>query len=240
MTVTAFAEKDLTLYGGQDPRSAPLYTYPEAARATGIPVSTLRAWTVGQAYRRKNDRGFFEPVIGRPSGEGARLSFTNLIEAHMLRPLRTVHEVKLSAIRQAVDIAERQFGISHLLVSPDLRASPGELFLDRYTHFLKLSNAQQLAMRSILDQFLERVVFDESRLPAEFFPFERSPRNSGRRVIAVSPYVAFGNAVIQRVGVSTQAIVQRIELGEPTEFVMQDYGISEAELEEAILYEAAA
>jgi uncharacterized protein (DUF433 family) len=240
MTVTIFEDKDLTLYGGQDPRLAPLYTYPEAARATGIPASTLRAWTVGQTYRRKNDRGYFEPVIGRPSHDDARLSFTNLIEAHVLRALRTVHEVKLSAIREAVDIAEREFGITRLMVSPDLRASPGQLFLDRYTHFLELSAAQQLAMKSILDQFLERVVFDASRLPAEFFPFERSPRNSGQRLIAISPYISFGSAVIQRVGVSTHAVVQRIELGEPADLVIADYGLTGAELEEAILYEAAA
>lgn len=240
MTVTLLDKKDLSLYGSHDPRDEPRYSYPESARATGIPSSTLRAWTAGMSYGRKDDKSYFQPVISRPSESDPRLSFTNLIEAHVLRALRTVHEVKLSYIREAVDLAEREFGMSRLLISPDLRASPGQLFLDRYTHFLELSDAQQLAMKSILDQFLDRIEFDAGRLPFEFFPFGRSPRNAGERIISVSPYVSFGDPVIQRVGVSTRAIVKRIEVGESAEDVMRDYGLNESEFEEAILYEAAA
>lgn len=230
----------LELYGGTDPREAPLYSFPDAARATEIPASTLRSWVVGQAYDRKHDRAYFEPVISRPSKDDPRLSFTNLIEAHVLRALRRVHEVQFSAIRQAVDIAEAQFGIRRLLISPDLRTSAGELFLNRYTHFLELNEGQQLAMKSVLDQFLERVEFDESRLPFEFRPFERSPRNAGAEMVAISPFVGFGRPLLRKSGVSTRAVVQRIEAGESLEAVMTDYGLDESEIEEAILYEAAA
>lgn len=232
--------ENLELYGGRDPREAPLYSFPDASRATEIPVSTLRSWVVGQAYERKHDRAYFEPVISRPSDGDSRLSFTNLIEAHVLRALRTVHEAKFGAIRQAVDIAQEQFGIRRLLISPDLRTSAGELFLARYTHFLELNEGQQLAMKSILDQFLERIEFDESKLPFEFRPFERSPRNAGAKIVVISPFVGFGRPLLQRSGVSTRAVVQRIEAGESPEAVMADYGLEEAEVEEAILYEAAA
>lgn len=231
---------DLELYGGVEPRDQPWYTYPEAARATGIPPSTLRAWTLGQRYRRKHDRAFFAPVIARPSESDARLSFTNLIEAHVLRALRTVHEVKLNYIREAVAIAEEQYGIQRLLISPDLRTSAGQLFLDHYTGLLELSRAKQLAMREVLTQYLERVQFDESQLPVEFHPFARMPRNTNQEIISLSPYVSFGRPLIRRVGVSTQAIVQRLEAGEPGEEVELDYGLEHEELEEAILYEAAA
>jgi len=232
-------DKALELYGGEDPRDQPAYSFPEAARATGIPATTLRAWIAGQSYPRKHDRGFFQPVIRRPSPEDPRLSFTNLIEAHVLRALRTVHEVSLAHIREAADIAGQEFGIDRLLVSPDLRTSAGQLFLDRYTHLLELTPGQQLAMRSVLDQYLERVEFDVSRLPAEFFPFERSPKNFGCRIIALSPFISFGKPILRRTGVSTRAVVQRLHAGESVETVMADYDLSEAELEEAILYEAA-
>jgi len=231
---------DLELYGGEDPREQPWYTFPDAARATGIPASTLRSWVVGQTYARKRDRGYFEPIIRRPSCDDPRLSFTNLIEAHVLRALRTVHDVVLDHIREAIDLAEREFGIERLLISPDLRTAAGQLFLDRYTDLLELTSAQQLVMRSVLEQYLERVRFDESRLPAEFTPFERSPRNQGRRFIALSPFVSFGKPILKSTGVSTQAVVQRLEVGEPIDVVMADYELSEEEIEEAVLYEAAA
>ena len=232
--------KDLELYGASDPRDQPWYTYPEAARATGIPVSTLRAWTVGQEYRRKGDRGFFRPVIARPSDSDPRLSFTNIIEAHVLRALRTVHEVKLGYIRGALEVAEKEFGIDRLLISPELRTSAGQLFLDRYTELLELSKGKQLAMRGVLGEYLKRVHFDESRLPVEFLQFPRMPSNTTRDLISLSPYVSFGRALIRRLGVSTQAVAQRLEAGEPAEDVMEDYGLSDEELHEAVLYEAAA
>jgi len=217
-----------------------MYTFPEGSRATGIPASLLRAWIIGQAYERKHDQAYFEPVIRRPCEDDSRLSFINLIEAHVLRALRTADRVSLSCIREAVDLAEREFDIERLLVSPALRASAGRLFLDRYTHLLELTEAQQLAMKSVLEQFLERIEFEDSNLPAEFLPFERSPKNFGRRVIALSPFISFGRPVVRRTGVSTRAILQRLEAGESTAAVMADYRLEEAEIEEAILYEAAA
>lgn len=237
---TALQPRDLRLYGDEDPREQPRYTFPEASRATEIPTSTLRSWVVGQAYRRKQDVAFFEPVIERPDPDDSRLSFANLIEAHVLRALRTVHDVKLSAIREAVTIAEEEFGIQRLLVSPALRTGAGKLFLDRYASLIELSPSRQFALREILVEYLERVKYDESKLPAEFYPFERSPRNRGARVILLSPFISFGRPVIRRRGISTRAIVQRLDAGEDVAAILEDYGITEPELEEAILYEAAA
>src|ERR1700737_3342979 len=102
------------LYGGVDPRDLPRYSYPEAARATGVPASTIAAWVRGQEYALKKGRGFFRPVIERP-GDG-QLSFYNLIEVPVLRSLRTKHAVKLEHVRQAAEVAERKYKIPKLLL----------------------------------------------------------------------------------------------------------------------------
>src|SRR4051812_45177993 len=96
-----FAANDL--YGGKDPRDLARYSYSEAARATGVPASTIASW-VKTKPARKVDGGFFRPVIERP-GEG-RLSFYNLIEVHVLRSLRTKHSVQLEHVRRAAEVAE--------------------------------------------------------------------------------------------------------------------------------------
>jgi len=231
---------DLTLYGGRDPRDAPRYSFPEAARATGIPVSTLRAWTVGQRYRRKDDLGFFEPVLQRPNASDNRLSFFNLIEAHVLRALRTVHDVDLGKVRYAIQLAEQDLGTTRLLLDRRLKTAGGTLFFDRYTELLELSPSQQIAMRTILDAYMQRVAYDDSKLPAEFFPFEHVPENADRKVIVIAPFISFGRAILRRTGVSTRAIVQRLDAGETLADLLNDYGLTEAELEEAVLFEAAA
>lgn len=137
-------------------------------------------------------------------------------------------------------IAERRFGVDRLLIRPDLRTSAGELFLDRYTELLELSGAAQSVMRVMLVDYLERVSFDKARLPVEFRPFSRKLTVAGRDLISLSPYVGFGRPLIRRVGVSTRAIVQRLDAGEEAEDVLRDYGLKRDELEEAILYESAA
>ncbi|MFO8182865.1 MAG: DUF433 domain-containing protein [Candidatus Aegiribacteria sp.] len=228
------------LYGGVDPRHLPRYSFPDGARATGIPVSTLRAWVVGQSYNRTYDEGYFEPVIDRPSEQDSRLSFANIIEAHILRALRTLHKVSLRHVREAIDIAEKEFGIDHLLISPDLRTSAGQLFLDRYTHLMELSPAKQYAIKGVLKEYLSRIEFDESKLPYEFQPFERSHGHLVSPIISLSPFISFGRAIIRRAGVSTLAVYKRIESGEDPKAVMDDYGLEEYEIEEAILYESAA
>lgn len=237
---TAVLPQDPSLYGDHDPRERPLYTFADASRAADVPASTVRSWIVGQRYRRKDDMGYFEPVIERPESEDGRLSFANLIEVHVLRALRTVHDVRLDSIREAVRIAQNELGIDRLLIDHRLKTSARKLFLDRYTDLLELSPSRQIAMRRILDLYLERIDYDPSRLPVEFYPFEKSPRNAGRKVISISPFVSFGRPLVHRCGVSTRAIVQRLDAGEAEDAVLQDYGLEEAELEEAILYEAAA
>src|SRR4026209_204828 len=73
---------------------------------------------------------YFEPLIARPSSGDPRLSFSNLVEAHVLRSLRTKHEVPMSAVRVALDYAGSAFRIERLLLSDELRTAAGTLFIE--------------------------------------------------------------------------------------------------------------
>jgi uncharacterized protein (DUF433 family) len=133
-------------------------------------------------------------------------------------------------------MAQREHGIKRLLISPELRAGPGHLFLQQYGRLLELTPARQLAMEKIVEQFLERVNFDE----AQFFPIERSLGGRGGKLILLTPFVAFGRPVISRVGVSTQVIAERVNAGEERATIIRDYDLHDVEFDEALLYEAAA
>ena len=227
---------DLSLYGGVDPRDLPRYTYPESSRATGVPVSTVAAWVRGMPYTRSGKTRFFQPVIERPDPNDPRLSFNNVLEVYVLRALREVHEVKLDKIRQAIQIAREEEGVDRVLIDPQLRTTGGDLFLNHYLELVTLSHSRQMAMRAILQAFLQRVAPDRSWLT----PQARNPNLSGSSPVFVSPFVSFGNAIIQRRGVSTNVIASRLNLGESRQDIVEDYELTEDEFEEAILYEAAA
>lgn len=202
----------------------------------------MRAWIKGQRYTwGEDEESFFEPLIQRPSSEDYHLSFTNVVEVFVLRALRTVHDVPLQRVREAIRIAEEELGVQRLLANPRLlRTSDRKIFLDRYANFLELSPSRQYAMKSVLDQYLDRVEWDESEFPVWLYPFPRSPENKGERVIAVNPFIAFGRPILRRTGVSTAAIRQRLDAGESAETLIEDYGVTRQEIEEALLYENAA
>jgi uncharacterized protein (DUF433 family) len=226
------------LYGGSDPRELPRYTRPEAERATGVPATTIAAWVRGYSYSRKFDRAHTEPVICTPD-ESGRLSFNNLIEVHVLRSLRVRHDVRLDRVREALRVAEDRFGIQRLLISEQLRFEAGRLFLDHYGVVSELTRSEQIGIRGILDAYLRRIDFGEAGLPKDFHPLERVSE-TGRKLILVSPLIAFGRPIIKRLGVSTHAIADRLNAGESEDSVMGDYGLEPDELREAAAYESAA
>ena len=222
-----------------DHRDQPAYGLAEAARYLKLPPATLRAWTFGRPYPTSQGQGRFRPLIRPASNRPPLLSFLNLIEAHVLRALRTEHGVPVKAVREATRFAERALQIDRLLLSPELRAEAGCVFLVRYGELINLSASGQLAMRHLLEAHLKRVVW-ENRFPVRLHPFVLGDAVDAPMPIAIDPRVAFGRPVITSRTISTAAIVGRIDAGEGVADVAADYEISQEEVEHAVLYERAA
>lgn len=199
----------------------------------------MRSWVRGRTYRKSEGRGHFKPLIQPPTVDPVLLSFDNLIEAHVLRSLRTEHGVPLDAVRQALEYAQAELGIERLLLREDLCTDAGEVLLDRYGQLLSLSRSGQIAMREVFEQHLRRVEWDISHLPIRLYPF-LSTAATVEKPVAIDPRIAFGRPVVLSTGVSTRAIAERIDAGEDVAELSVDYGMSEAEVRQAVLYERAA
>jgi uncharacterized protein (DUF433 family) len=221
-------------------RDSAAYTLAEAARYVRLPAATLRSWVLGRQYPTAGGSGDFPPLIRPASKQPPWLSFSNLIEAHVLRSLRTEHGVPVKALRKALAYAERTLGIDRLLLRPELRAEPGKVFLDRYGELIELTASGQLAMRRLFADHLERVEWDSSRFPVRLYPFLSTSAPSDERPIVIDPRIAFGRPVVLRKGISTSTIAERVDAGESVRDVAADYGLGPAEIEQAIVYERAA
>jgi uncharacterized protein (DUF433 family) len=230
----------IDIYGGRDPAELPLYSVRQAARYLHLSPTTLRSWVQGRAYPTTGGTGFFQPLLQRPSPSNPRLSFDNLIEAHVLRALRADHGVSMKAVRTALDYAQKAFGIDRLLLREELRATPGQVFLDRYGELINLSRAGQLALSKVLGSYLTRVDRDLRGLPARLFPFSSRHPGDAPKVIAIDPRISFGRPVIARRGISTAVLAERLDAGETVADLALDYDLAESEVEEAIVYERAA
>jgi hypothetical protein len=119
-------------------RDTAAYTLAEAARYLRLPAATLRSWVLGREYPTAQGGGAFPPLIRPASKRPPLLSFPNLIEAHVLRSLRTEHGMPVKALRSALAYAEKTLGIDRLLLRPELRATAGKVFLDRYGELIDL------------------------------------------------------------------------------------------------------
>jgi uncharacterized protein (DUF433 family) len=221
-------------------RDIAAYTLAEAARYLRLPGATLRSWVLGREYPTADGSGQFPPLMRPVSRRPTVLSFSNLVEAHVLRSLRTDHGVPVKALRSALAYAERTLGIDRLLLRPELRTDAGRVFLDRYGELIELSASGQLAMRRLFVEHLKRVEWDSSRLPVRLYPFLSAAAPSEERPIVIDPRIAFGRPVVQRKGISTSVIAERVDAGESVADIAADYELDPPEIEQAILYERAA
>jgi uncharacterized protein (DUF433 family) len=223
-----------------DIRNQPAYSVAEAARYLKVAPATLRSWFVGRPYPKGTGTAHSSPLIRPVKNPPPTLSFWNLIEAHVLRSLRTDHGVKMDALRRAIHYAQQTLKIERLLLSPELRTDAGKLLLDRYGQLIELSASGQVAMRRLFDQHLARVQWDEWKFPVRLFPVTSGDVIGAAKPIAIDAHIAFGRPVLAEKGITTGAIVERIDAGESVADVAEDYALSENEIVEAVLYERAA
>ncbi|MGB8338256.1 MAG: DUF433 domain-containing protein [Burkholderiales bacterium] len=223
-----------------DLRDQPAYTTAEASRYLKVANATLRSWFVGRTYPKGGDVARFNPIIQPCKKTPVQLSFWNLIEAHVLRALRTDHGVPIMEVRNAIKYAERTLKIERLLLHKDLQTHAGQVFLDKYEELINLSASGQIAMRKLLEEHLKRVEWDRWQFPVRLYPFSASESATPDRRIAIDPNIAFGRPVLLHKGISTGVIADRIDAGESVNELAEDYGLSPAEIEEAVLYERAA
>lgn len=224
-------------YWDYSPRDIAAYSVTEASRYVRIPAPTLRTWVDGQSYGEQSMRSPFLPLLEAPEYNPTRLSFNNLIEAFTLRALRTKHGISIEAAREAMGVAQQYYQIDRLFLRPeDLRTQAGKLFLKKYGELVNLNRSCQLAMEKVLNDSLERIELDGSNLPIRLFPMA----SDTNRVIAIDPSIAFGRPFIVRKGISTIAIIDRLNANEEEEEIAEDYGLLPEEMKQAIIYEQAA
>lgn len=219
-----------------DLRDQPAYGPAEAARYLRLPAATLRTWLVGRAYPKGDAQATFHPLITPANRQPLQLSFYNLIEAHGLRALRTEHGVAIAELRKAIAYAEKRLQVWRLLLSDQLRTHAGQIFLDRYVGLIHLSASGQLVMRKLLEEHLKRVEWDQWQFPVRLYPYVDGIAGATAHPIAIDPAIAFGRPIVRRAGVSTAAIVDRIDDDETVSALAEDYDLSTEEIEQAVVY----
>jgi uncharacterized protein (DUF433 family) len=176
---------------------------------------------LGRDYATTDGARHFPAILAPASRRPPLLSFWNLIEAHVLRALRTEHGVPVHAVRKALAVA-------------------GKLFLERYGQLVELTASGQLAMWQVLEAHLKRVEWDKWQFPVRLYPFPTVDMLQADRPIAIDPMVAFGRPIVVRRGITTAVIAERVDAGETIDVLAADYDLEPEDIKHAIVYEHAA
>ena len=223
----------------QDPRNLPAYPVVDAAHYLTIPVGTLRSWLKGRSYPIQSGSRYFEPLIERPSPNLPQLSFTNLVEAHVLRIIRQQHQVPLDKVRTALDYLTQEMGVAHPLARVEFQTDGVDLFIASVGQLVNVSQSGQLAMRKALQSLLQRIEWDEDGLAAKLFPVTRFQTDEAPRVLIIDPRISFGRPVLVGTGVQTAILAERYKAGESVDALAEDYSCDRLQIEEAIRCELA-
>lgn len=221
-----------------DPRETPAYSIPEAAGCLCLPAATLRSWVLGRNYDTAQGTKKFKPLIAIADDKRRVLSFSNLVEAHVLSSMRRDHGVSLHNVRKSLDYVAQNFESARPLIDQQFETDGVNLFVERYGQLVNVSMAGQVAMRELIKQYLRRIDRDKNGLPIKLYPFTRPSENLQQpQLVQIDPQVSFGRPVLTGTGIRTEIVFERFLAGEKPADLANDYGRPEEEIDEALRYE---
>ena len=225
---------------GVDRFVTPLYGVGEAAGYLGVPPSTLADWAYGYEWRRADGRvAVAGPVITavRPARRHeAVLPFIGLAEAYALAAFRRAG-VPLQRVRPAIDGLRHELGLEHALASRRLHADGAEILYDYAQpgddgptpELVVVRSSQQVFAQEMVGQYLRWVQF----APDGYVRVIRLPQYRVAEVTMDADH-AFGRPRFARGGVGVADVVGLCRAGETAETVAAEFGLSQAEVEDAV------
>jgi len=212
-----------------DIRYQPLYGVSEAARYVHANNNVLRSWLMGTPSRRNSS--ILEPATRK---DVDKLSFVNLVEAHMLVALRTTHKVSMPRIRSATEWLKKETGNRHPLAECLIETDGMDIFVDHLGQLINASERGQVFIRGVMERFLHRIERDENGIPMSFYPFTRGVAAECPKDIIMTPEVAFGRPVVAGTRISTQMLIERFLAGDSVKTLADDYELKLTLVEEAV------
>lgn len=207
------------------PSSVGTYGLIEASEYLRLPYNTVSNWT-------KKHKLVLMP-------ECHRLSFFNLVELHVLKGMRIRHRVPLQRIRRAIEHVRERFASEHPLAEYRFETDGIDLFLEHAGDYINVSRHGQLGIKGVLSTYIHRIDWDnKSGLANQLFPFVVNESEKEPRAIVLNPRISFGRPVIFGTGISTAVIAGRFNARDSVPDLAEEYGLKEAQIEEAIRWES--
>lgn len=179
---------------------------------------------MGRTLRNRSD---LLPVIAPASPRA--LSFTNLVELHVLRAMRKEHKISMANVRDALGTLAEHMPGPHPLATQRFLTDGSDLFIEAFGRLVKLSHSEQLGLHEQLKLHMARIECDERGLARRLYPFMGEARD-----VIIDPRVSFGRPVLDGTGVPIDNLVERFNAGDTIDDLAEDYGLDQDKVRYAI------
>jgi uncharacterized protein (DUF433 family) len=203
----------------------PLFTPSEVSTYLKIPRSTVYYWLKSPAGGA--------PLVHQlpPERRGAAsVPFAALVEAFVLRALRNeLHFTKRQIADTVADVRDN-FGTDFALASRRIATDGIDIFIQHNDGEFARVGDHQVLIRDVVGDYLRYITWAKdseyaSRLRLRSFNEDVAP-------VVIDPRFGWGAPVVERNKVPVRAIIDLWASGEPLAIVADEYGLTEAEVEE--------
>jgi uncharacterized protein (DUF433 family) len=191
---------------------------------------TLVRWFKGDDYCRR--------VI--PLEEVKIISFLDFVQALAIRNLRVHYNIRLQDIRDAVDRASEEHGISHpfahkhttFLFEKKIWIQPAGKLLTQISG----RGHGQIGLTPIIENFYKDISFDsDTGFAVAYKAFERTYA-SGSHKIVMNPKLRFGEPILDDSGYTPQALFEAAKTEGSEKAAARNYGVSVDQIKICIEY----
>lgn len=203
-----------------------IYTLSEVARYARMQPITLSRWFKGDNYCKRVFTLEDAKVI----------TFLDFVQVLAVRNLRVFYNVKLQKIRDAVDRAAKDFGLTHPFASKHATfLFDNEIWIQPEGKTLTQISGKgygQQAIQTVVENFLEDISFDPQDGKAVKYKAFESRGNK----ITMIPTVRFGEPMLEDCGYTPEALVEAAKTEGSPEAAARNYGVSVDQVKTCIDY----
>jgi len=209
-----------------------LYTPAEAAVYARLQTQMLNRWLFPEREGAE--------VIEAQLGKAERIvTFRDFVQALAIRAIRRHHGISLQKIREAVDRAERDFGVRYPLARKHRAYLLGKQIIIRVGDgdagpLVQVTGKKSghLMLREVVEVFMKHLSWD-----ADGFACQYECYSYGDRRFTMNPQVHFGEPVLNTHPYSVRAILGALETEGTVEAAAKALGVEPADVEAAVAYD---
>lgn len=215
---------------GQDLKTVPTYTIPEAASFLALSARTMFSWYDGES-----------PIL-RASGNYGQihlLSYRDMEEAYRVYLLRERFGFSFQLLRKSMANARKMFHSKHPLQRADaVKECLNDLVYDKPARAGNPRTVTSLGQRpgqqvvhEVVDMFAERIIKNEFIFPWRFAGSDRASRP-----VSMNPNIMSGRLVVFGTRIPVNVLLGSKRSGLTTEAIAKDYGLETDIVEKALIH----